>query len=194
MKVQRSRRRHDRTSALCACALLLAACSLLPAGVAAHEEGDGVDAGYGHVFATIGANNVAEVQLHISETDDCAKFRATQLTAVRDTASVNGDIQQLNPCQFGGSVTLPERGRWTVSVWLTYDGHPANIEIPVGASGDPGAFERADWLHIEASIASSSGDRAWYVPSGTLTYAVIGLLIGTALELARRRLMPGPAE
>lgn len=171
------------------CLLLVLAWGLAPAGLVAHE-GDGVDAGYGHVRAVTTEDGFTTFELQISETDDCAGFHATEIIAERDAATVYGDMEQTGPCAFGGSIELPERGRWTVTLWVAYNGNPADIQIPVGFSGEPGTFERSDWMHVEASISSGTGD-AWYRPSGTLTFAAIGLAIGTVIELARRRWMTG---
>lgn len=163
---------------------------LFPAGADAHE-GEEIDAGYAHISATASADGVVAVELHIVDTDDCAKFSATEIIAERDTQAVYGDLEQIEPCLFGGSIELPERGRWAVTTWVAYNGNPTSIELPVGFSGEPGTFERADWLHVEPSIASDSTDNAWYRPSGVLAFAAIGLLLGTAIELARRRWMAG---
>jgi hypothetical protein len=131
--------------------------------------------------------------MHVTETDDCGKFTAIGISAEREPATISGGLEQLEDCVYGGALVLAEQGRWTVTVSVAYDGHPTTIALPVGFSGEPGTFESAGWLHVEESIATDQGGNAWYRPSGIFSYAVIGLLVGLAIELVRRRLVARPA-
>lgn len=163
---------------------------MLPGTTSAHA-GDGIDAGFAHIIASASVDGTTTVEVRITETDDCAKFWTGWLTAQRDTVTINGDLTEHDRCVFVGSVVLPERGRWVVTVRLVYATRPTEIQIPVGFSGEPGTFERTDWLHVDTVPEPKIVQRAWYMPSGAIAYAVIGLLIGTAIEFGRRRLVEG---
>jgi hypothetical protein len=182
------RKQSTRTSiAISSVGVLVMIMALLTVpGVRAHDD-DMTDAGYGHVAATTSADGTVSLELRITEADDCSKFRVIDIVGERDQTSVGGDLEQTDSCLFGGSIVLPEHGRWTLTAWLSFDGHPAGIQLPVNVSDEPATFERAEWLHVEDSIASESSGRGWYWPAGALTLAAIGLLLGAVVVVARRR-------
>jgi hypothetical protein len=151
----------------------------LPEGALAHA-GDGIDVGFAQVTAEQIGGTVT-VMLDITQASDCTPFTADGLSAARGETVATGSLRPAGDCLFSGVITLPEPGRWTLTVGVRWEGRPTGIVLPVGVTAEPGTFERAEWLHVALP------QERLFRSTRTAISAVIGLLLGGAWEVTRRR-------
>ena len=108
----------------------------------------------------------------------------------------NGALRSIDRCQqcarnasvvdVSGTTTLPEPGRWLVTVQRADDDRLAEVAIPIGVTDSRGLFERADAVHAAPAQVGFWETRRTLV-SRTLVIEVAVLLLGAVLEVARRR-------
>ena len=162
-----------------ATALLAAIVLLLPAVAAAHDPGQGIDAGA--LELRMRADGLT---VHVAGEDasDCRSRGGGRIVARRAGRRVEAPLE-LDGCSFKGSVRVDERGRWFVYVELGRAGRTIESWLPVKAGGREVVADDHRYAYVPARAGSST---VKYVGGGVL-YACMAALLAATLILLKRR-------
>jgi hypothetical protein len=120
----------------------------LPPNVLGHDPGQGGEIATADLTGRSQGSS-ATLEVDLRDTANCGRFAPDSLVARRAGVALDAPLQHAAPCQFEGSIALPERGRWFVYAEMTADGERVETWLP---------------LHSDEFEVRSEDDRSVYIP------------------------------
>ena len=163
----------------------------LPISAFAHDPGQGEEL----TTATISIETVAD-RAHVSVTpaSHCDDLRPRQLTVRRAGETLTAPLRAQGECRFGGSIRLPERGRWFVYAELVHEGRAIETWLAAEGGSRETSREVGRSVYEPAQVESPPAK----LVAGVLVYAglaailvIIPFFYRRFRELPPRRSVPG---
>jgi hypothetical protein len=164
-------------------ALTLAAFALFATPALAHDPGQGPKVGRVQLTATVVGDRV---QFRGDILTACGTFAPTRMAARRAGVTLHAPLSAIPPCGFAGTMRLRERGRsrgrWFVYAELAHRPHSAETWLLVSVGGAR-SFGATRFIYTPPARHAATTIK---VVSSIIMYAVIVILMGLVLRLARR--------
>lgn len=160
-----------------ATALALIASMLIPATALAHDPGQGEDVGFVH-FTANRTDHRIDLSALVTEPEDCSGITSRGLVARRARQEVRSDLVQTADCEYTGSLTVTDRGRWFVYIELVIDDRDVEAWLPVIAGDSSARYEKRSWIYVPPDRIVTSST----IVFGGLIYLLsLGLFTGVVL-------------
>jgi hypothetical protein len=184
--------RPPRLAAAAAAILLsssIAATLALAPRAEAHDPGQGDEVTQAAVRLSA-TDGKARLSVDLAGTSHCADMTAERLVARRAAEEVTATLRELGPCEFGGTIGLPSRGRWFVYAELDHDGEPLETWLSIESDAEGAAFDADRSVYAPPA----TGDSPAKLVAGVIIYSVLLAAIIGIPFIYRRTLGRGVPE
>lgn len=180
--------RDSRATRLRLGAAAVAVVSLVAsASASAHDPGQGEEVAVATLEARSQGSS-ASLSIDLTEIADCSSLRPAALIARRGGQTDTAALRTTSPCRLGGTIDLPERGRWFVYGELEQGDQTLETWLPVHAGEDEVVRgERSVYVPPESKPG------ALKLALGIVVYGFLAAVIAAVALLSRRRSRPPPA-
>jgi hypothetical protein len=164
---------------------LLAALLLLPSNASAHDPGQGTVVGAADFSAVRDRGSVTiEVRVAPDSNRPCTDFEPRRMVARRAGVTLLAPLTAIAPCQFGGEIDLPGRGRWFIYAEMAMGQRAVEAWTPVIVSSEGGRSARRSDIYVPP--ANGGGFSLLQIVTGVVLYGVCLLFMAVAVGAARR--------
>ena len=147
----------------------------------AHDPGEGTELTTARLALT--RDGHGGMRLTVTPGTRCGQLKPRDITARRAGITIRAPLTVVGACQFTGTITLPDSGRWFIYADFTDSGHAAETWLPAYPEQATATETR---LVYRPAQAKTSAARHTQTAAGAVIYAVGLGLLGCALLVARR--------
>jgi hypothetical protein len=163
--------------------LLAIAVALWPRPAAAHDPGQGRPVAAVTLAAVSDGHGTLTITAEPASA--CGALTPGRVVARRAGRTITGALAAIGRCRYAGMVSVTAAGRWFLYVELREAGRGVEAWLPVDA-GRAGWLVQRRELYQPAGRAQGAAPSTGEVASGTLLYAVEGLLLSLIVLQVRR--------